>query len=155
MSKNSSDFLLRFSIDDGVNFEYVAMSTDAAWSRSKDVRDITTKYSNGYRELGAGGKKMFEVSGSGFVVYSSTDGHLVASNFDSVFKNNTRVYVEIVDAADSQVRLLGIVENVNYDISSGTEDTLVYDLQFNGHKWFAQSHLDFLNRTAASIGAES
>lgn len=151
--KNASSLLLRFSTNGGASFQYIAMSTEASWSRAKEPRDITTKYSAGYREMSGDGKKTFEVSGSGWVVYASTNNHLTAASFDDIFKNNRRVFVEVVDVEDGLVRQLGEVEQANYDVSGGTEDTLTYDMQFTGHRWFATSYINYLDLYAASQGA--
>ncbi len=153
MSKNGSDILLRISVDGGVNYEYIAMSTEASYGRAKETREVMTKYSGGNAQLAKGGKKSFTINGSGFVVFASSEGHLTPSSFDSVFENGIRVWVEVVDVEDSVVRLVGQLEQANYDITSGTEDDLVYDLQFSGSQWFARGYLAYLDKQATKQGA--
>lgn len=131
---NGTRYIVEISTDGGSTWTGIAYAENASLSRAKDVRDVTNKYSGGYRELGTGGKKSWSMTSDGFVVYADDDSRLCADDLHGFWEQSALLDFRFTDADENagDVRYSGKGVLTAFDESGGTEDNLTYSITIEG-----------------------
>ena len=128
---NSSDIILEISEDNGVSYDRIGRANSGSLSTSMDVRDITTKDSDGWRELGSG-LRSWSLSGDGLVTYSTETDVVKPNDLYDLIANRTKVKVRFGNANAGDYRYHGDAYLTSYEQEAGTEDNTAFSFQFEG-----------------------
>lgn len=128
---NSSKYYIAISTDGGSSYDRIGYATEANANLGMDTREITNKFSAGWREL-AEGKRNWSFGGSGLVVYDDDAGDLTPIDIMPLFLNRTKVKVKFTTANTGDYEMTGDAWLTSYNKSAGVEDNLGYDFTFEG-----------------------
>ena len=131
---NGSDYVVEISTDGGSPWTGLANAQNASLTRGKDVRDVTNKYSGGYRELGTGGKKSWSMSTDGLVVFSDADSRLTPDDLHGFWEQDALLDFRFTrhdgNTGDFQYSGKGVISQ--FDENGGTEDDQTYSITIEG-----------------------
>ncbi len=128
---NATEIIIEISEDNGVSYDKIGKANSASLSSSMDVRDITTKDSAGWRELGSG-LRSWSLSGDGLVTYSTVADVAKPNDLYDLITNRTKVKVRFGNANAGDYRYHGDAYLTSYEQEAGTEDNTTFSFQFEG-----------------------
>ena len=129
---NGTDLVLKIQAVNGAADEFKLMhSTSCSLSVNADTIDVSTKDSQGFRDL-IGGQKSFSLSADGLMDFAST---LSTTDTDELFTNMmNRTSVTFTFALDVQAgyKYTGSGFITSLEISGGMEDAPTYSVSIEG-----------------------
>lgn len=129
---NGTDLVLKVQAVNGAADEFKLMhSTSCSLSVNADTIDVSTKDSQGFRDL-IGGQKSFSLSADGLMDFAST---LSTTDTDELFTNMmNRTSVTFTFALDVQAgyKYTGSGFITSLEISGGMEDAPTYSVSIEG-----------------------
>ena len=129
---NGTDLVLKVQAVNGAADEFKLMhSTSCSLSVNADTIDVSTKDSQGFRDL-IGGQKSFSLSADGLMDFAST---LSTTDTDELFTNMmNRTSVTFTFALDVQsgYKYTGSGFITSLEISGGMEDAPTYSVSIEG-----------------------
>ncbi len=130
---NGSDYVVEISTD-GSTWTGLAFAENASLSRAKEEREVTNKYSGGYKELGRGGKKSWEMSSDGFTVYDDPDNRITPDTLHEYWEQDNHLWFRFTHqgANVGDYRYTGKGSVRTLDENSGTEDSVKYTIAIAG-----------------------
>ena len=131
--QNATNVLLKVTTASGL--EPIAHCTSASLSVSMDLRDSTSKDSNGFQES-LGGLKSFELSGEGFVEIAGVTGKADSEELFTTMMNGT--------AVDCTFGLSGMTYSgkgiiTSFSVDAGVEENATYSITITGTGDLTQS----------------
>lgn len=130
---NATDLVLKVHTTDGSE-EIIAHATNCSLEVSMDERDITTKGSGGWKEIG-GGLRSWSVSTDALYSATSESG----ADFSTLFgylDNRSKVYIEFTlqstASGDNYYEGQGYITSLN--VSGGVEETATYSINIAGSR---------------------
>jgi predicted secreted protein len=135
---NSSSLMIRLSSDAGTTWDIVGFITSATMSTTMATREITSKLSCGWRELGEG-LRSWNMSGDGLVTFDDVTGEQNPKRMFTLYKNRTKADIQIT-TWDCTLAA-PIVGDPNYsgqcyitslELTGGVEDNATYSFSFEG-----------------------
>ena len=123
---NATDVVLSVTVDDGL--KPIAHSTSASISMNMDLRDSTTKSSEGY-SASLGGLMSWELSGDAFVdITDSGDTSEILELF-TVWKTRNAVSVKF---GATGIEYTGSALITSISIDAGVEENATYSISLTG-----------------------
>jgi len=122
---NATDIVL--SVNTGGSLQAVAHATSASLSMSMDLRDSTTKSSDGWSES-LGGLKSWEMSGDAFVEIGSITG----ADIEELWTTWEAGAAVAVKFGDSGMEYTGDALITSISIDAGVEENATYSISLTG-----------------------
>ena len=129
---NGTDIILKVQEANGSADEFKLLhSQNVSLSINVDTIDVSTKDSNGFRDL-LGGQKSFSLSADGLMDFSATAGDTdVAELFDQMM-DRTAVDFTFALSTPAGYTITGDGFITSLEISGGTEDAPTYSVSIEG-----------------------
>lgn len=148
---NGSTVYLNISADGGKTFGLVGFAQDASFNNGAGVRDVSTKFSAGQRDL-AEAKREWSLSTGGLVVYAADD--LTPVNLFDYLSGRQMVYVEMSgNNGELDFYQIGQATLTAAPIQGGVEDNQTYSATFEGHRYSGANWGDYTKDRGERLGA--
>lgn len=134
---NSSAIVIRISAD-GITYDIVGFISNATMTTTLATRDITTKLSCGWRELGEG-MRSWAMSGDGLLTFTTTTGEVDFKSMFTYFNERTKLYVDLTtwdcaagDIGADDPNYSGQAYLTSLELSGGVEDNATASFTLEG-----------------------
>jgi len=129
---NGTDLVLKVQAVNGAADEFKLMhSTSVSLSVNADTIDVSTKDSQGFRDL-IGGQKSFSLSADGLMDFASTGSSTDTDELFTNMMNRTSVTFTFALDVQSGYKYTGSGFITSLEISGGMEDAPTYSVSIEG-----------------------
>tara|TARA_R100000426_G_scaffold70396_1_gene48937 strand:+ start:132 stop:560 length:429 start_codon:yes stop_codon:yes gene_type:complete len=129
---NGTDLVLKVQAVNGAADEFKLMhSTSVSLSVNADTIDVSTKDSQGFRDL-IGGQKSFSLSADGLMDFASTNSSTDPDELFTNMMNRTSVTFTFALDVQSGYKYTGSGFITSLEISGGMEDAPTYSVSIEG-----------------------
>lgn len=135
---NSSALIIRISSDNGTTWDLIGFANAATLSRSMETRDITNKFSCGWKKIGEG-KLSWNLNGEGFITYVAVSGATDPLQLHQLWASRKEIDIEFTtwDCAAAKPipgdpNYRGKAFLTSLEETGAVEDNGVYSFTFEG-----------------------